>query len=278
MARGGNSDLHSQEASGDAHHRLNRLQTMDRLMRSIRDSGTLHPVVLEEAEELISDMRAEGHDAAVEHFSEFLRQVLENNAGNEEIELRFIRPKSFKVPTEIAGMKPLGDAKGFHRDVYFDTSPDKLGGQLRNAGCSFRIRQLSDGSLKATFKRKKGTKAAKAHRQEIEAPISSTDLDQSHPALDAAQQVIDKPLQELFAIDNQRTDHYFASPESAMILSEDNITYPDGSKEKRIELEHVHGVNLLDQCEAELAEAYKKIKPAPRGKLSEGRQRLSKAA
>lgn len=276
MARGANSEL--SDGASTAKNRLEKLQTMDRLMRSIKDSGSLHPAILEQAEELISEMREEGHDAAVEHFSEYLRLLLESHSGITEMELRFIRPKSFEVPTEIAGMKSLGHAEGWHRDLYFDTSPDKLGGQLRNAGCSFRIRQSVDGSLKATFKRKKGTKGGVAIREEIESPISSSDLSQEHPSLRAAQTVVDKPLQELFAIDNQRTDHYFASAESAIVLSEDNITYPDGSTERRIELEHVHGVNLLDQCGEELSKDYKKLKIAPRGKLSEGRQRLSRAA
>lgn len=61
-----------------------------------------------------------------------------------------------------------------------------------------------------------------------------------------------------------------------MILSEDAVTYPDASGDRRLEMELHHGpAKLLERGEAELLGAYPKLKAAERGKLSEARRRAT---
>ena len=79
----------------------------------------------------------------------------------------------------------------------------------------------------------------------------------------------------MFTIPNTRLDHHYRQGDSHVVLSEDNITYPDGSTEQRIEIEHVAGnPDLLNHIHEQLLKAYPDLTTVKRGKLSEGRRRL----
>jgi hypothetical protein len=211
---------------------------------------------------------------------------------HDEHELRFLRPKRFEVPGRLAGL-PFAETKpNPHRDWYFDALVDGTAA-LRAARCSMRVRRRADGSLTATFKIKLSTDGARTVRREIEHQLFCPACDQrgclvcqepsallsaaSGPAIEAARSVIgDRPFAHLFTVLNDRVDHHYRDEDgNHLCLSEDRLTYPDGSGEQRVEVEHVAGSRkLLDRAEKELRGSYRKIRAAPRGKLSEARKRM----
>jgi hypothetical protein len=220
------------------------------------------------------------------------RHHVPDGVVHDEHELRFLRPKGFELPAHLAGMPFKETKRNPHRDWYFDARVDGQAA-LKAAGCSMRVRRRSDGSLTVTFKIKMSTDGARTVRREIEHQLFCPACDQtgcaicseptallsaaSGPAIEAARVIIgDKPMAHLFTIINDRTDHHYADDNgNHLCLSEDRLTYPDGSREKRVEVEHVSGSQrAMAKAQRQLVDAYPKMRAAPRGKLSEGRKRL----
>lgn len=212
-------------------------------------------------------------------------------SGVREREFRYLRPSSFQVPAALAGLRLTGTDRDVHRNHYFDAAVDGRPA-LRDARCSLRVRSAVDGSAQATLKIKSQRKLAdgEVDVMEVEAalygPASSPALfaqavnTLAHPAFDAARRIAgpDATFVELLTVDCDRRNHHFTDDRgNHLVLSEDDIVYPDGSRERRIEIELKHGTEkALAKADRHLRRAYPKIKPAARGKLSEGRRRLAR--
>lgn len=230
-------------------------------------------------------------------FKPVVNQILQRHHGadgvsHDEHELRYLRPKEFEVPQTLADLPFVGTKRNPHRDWYYDVK----GGALREHDTSLRVRRRADGSLTVTFKVKLATDKERTLRREVEHRLICPTCDQTGcaicreptalleaaqgPAIDAARAVVGRKAKfaHMFTVVNDRTDHHYDNGEGRhMVLSEDNITYPDGSNEQRIEVEHVDGpLKLIDRAHKQLSETYSKIKYAPRGKQREARERLAK--
>ena len=223
-----------------------------------------------------------------------------------EHELRFLEPAGFTVPASIAGLEPAGETAGAHRDHYLDASGPG-GAVLRRERCNLRVRELCDGTLRATFKRKRGRSGALARRIEIEGPLACAECTaparearvwpcgtcggqggrdfitrlvaaSDHPALAAAREHVGaRELRRLYAVDTLRVDHRFVGDEGELMLSQDTVTYPDGSVERRVEVELARGDDaLLERAERELRRLHPELEAVKRGKASEARKRLRK--
>ena len=220
-----------------------------------------------------------------------------------EQELRYYRPDGFRVPGRLGGLTLTESRPNPHRDRYFDgVHKGRL--VLRCDGYSLRVRTKATGELLATFKAKRPDQGARSQRAETESqvlcpacerPATRDGADGCHicaahdnyvalvahgecAALSKARESADKvPLMFMFAIANDRVDHHYHGPGGAhVVLSEDFITYPDGSTERRVEVEHVTGdPQLLDRIDGELRGLHPSLRACKRGKLSEGRRRMA---
>lgn len=218
-----------------------------------------------------------------------------------EQELRYKRPKTFRVPGELGGLPLTASKENPHRDSYFDgLGEDEL--VLRANGHSLRIRTKPTGEVLATFKAKHPSVGARSQRAETESGVVCPACREragctaltcricaandnyvalvahgSCDALDRARSsAAGTPLMFMFSIANHRVDHHYQADGAHVVLSEDSLTYPDGSTEERVEVEHVTGdPELLDHIDAQLRAQYPSgLKMCKRGKLSEGRRRM----
>lgn len=204
-----------------------------------------------------------------------------------ELELRFMRPKRFKAPRAMAGMEKLSKTSRLHKDHYFDAPGPEGQPLLRQRRCTLRVRELSEGKALATFKQRGDSKIATA-RLETEQYLYGPAADPSlfgesvnctkNAALRAARSVCGtRRLVELFTVSCLRTEHTYRSEHGQIVLCEDRISYPDGSSERRIEVELIEGEeDLLARAEERLRRSYPSLKYAKRGKQSEARRRLAK--
>lgn len=213
--------------------------------------------------------------------------------------MRYYAPDGFVVPERLAGMDREYSHPNPHVDRYYD-APAQGGGLLRALGASIRVRVKHNGLVLATYKVKLTDEGVSSRREETEdavrcarceAPAASCTCGQCSTADNYAQMVnaahsgaLDaartmsacRPFVYLFAIINDRVDHHFRAGDAHVVLSEDAITYPDGSTERRVEVEHVTGDPAqLDAIDAQLRALYPGIQAVKRGKLSEGRRRLA---
>jgi len=207
-----------------------------------------------------------------------------------EHELRYLRPSKFRVPQILCGLELLSSNRGVHRDHYFDGICDGKPA-LRSKRCSLRVRYGADGRIVATFKQR----AAKIDgvpgtaRLETESvlagPAFSAELidlsvnTAGELALAAARDAAGEGVQlvELFKVTNDRRNHHYTGPDGQhLILSEDHIIYPDGSTQRRVEVEVAGGdPSMLADADRQLRARYGKLREAPRGKASEARRRLA---
>lgn len=97
-------------------------------------------------------------------------------------------------------------------------------------------------------------------------------------ALQAARRITGRHrLVELFSVSCFRTEHIYSSERGRLVLCDDRITYPDGSRERRVEVEILEGdEGLLQWAEERLRRSYPELEKAKRGKQSEARRRLRK--
>lgn len=204
-----------------------------------------------------------------------------------ELELRFMRPKRFKAPRALAGMERISKTSRLHKDHYFDAPGPDGRPILRQSRCTLRVRELSEGKALATFKQRGESKIATARletEQYLYGPAANPSLLEEsvnytqNAAFRAARSLCGTGrLVELFTVSCLRTEHTYRSERGQLILCEDRITYPDGSAERRIEVELIEGEEeLLAWAEERLRRSYPSLKYAKRGKQSEARRRLAK--
>jgi hypothetical protein len=199
-----------------------------------------------------------------------------------ELELRYLATEPISPPQRLGALRLFEQREpARHVDHYFDTAPAKLGGRLRKADCSLRLRERADGSSLITFKRKlPDGRAGETRRRETEIEHSAAELPaKGAPVKKARKLAGSKPLRHLYSVENVRTDTVYAGPAGEILLSSDELTYPDGSRELRVELELVRGpAELLEIAGIELRRAHPRLRKAGRGKRSEARRRLQRAS
>ncbi|MGZ4481952.1 MAG: CYTH domain-containing protein [Gaiellales bacterium] len=197
-----------------------------------------------------------------------------------ETELRFVADGT--LPTDevqarlsLGGMRliELGDER-LHSDVYFDTT--RL--RLRAAGANLRIRTGGRGERWVTLKRKTrgGHQGALNIRSELEVRLQPGELAEDSEPWKVAGTLIRGDIRPMLQISTLRREHVFRDDhENQVVVAHDIVTYPDGSVQRRLEVEMVRGTpHLLRVVETDLRRKVKGLKAAPRGKRSEAIRRL----
>jgi uncharacterized protein YjbK len=209
-------------------------------------------------------------------------------AGGVETELQFrYRGRAVPVvPTELAELVLAGSQRFLVVDTYFDTPTL----QLREAGCSVRLRRADNSSQpRLTWKGKARKRGRAKQRGENEIPLDG--LPASGEALadllrrldlwdvirKAAKLGRDAELSEIGQVRNDRSAHTYVRGLKRLELTWDRLQYPKGPDEIRLEVEvksRPAGPDL--QRIRSLLEALfdGKLVPPQRGKASELCRRL----
>lgn len=192
-----------------------------------------------------------------------------------EHELRFLVDAGFTRPEDIIGLPYLGSQAAAHLDVYFDC--EHQGRMLlAEAKVNFRVRVLPDGA-RATLKVKRRPRGRATVREEhTSALLDAQMLDPANPVVAMALEITGgRALAEQLQIHTHRIDHHYLTREGAhVVLSEDAVTYPDGSEQLRVEAEIAQGdPGLLEAICAEMLLRHPEAVIADRGKYSEAKRR-----
>jgi inorganic triphosphatase YgiF len=200
-------------------------------------------------------------------------------AAPTETELRFV---SDALPYDdgladltLAGMS-MADrgSKRLHSDVYFDT--DRLA--LRAHGGNLRIRTGALGERWVTLKLKTpgGHRGALFVRDEFEVRLEPGERAEDSDPWRRAAALVRGAIHPILQITTLRTEHLLRDGHgNEVILAEDTVTYPDGSVERRIEVEMRSGTpQLLRLVEKDLRRQVKGLRAARRGKRSQAIRRL----
>lgn len=201
-------------------------------------------------------------------------------AGPIETELRFLVPDGVKAApnldrVELAGMKlAKRGAWQLHCNVYFDTPHLRL----RAAGANLRIRTGPGGQRWVTLKQKTkgGHKGALNIRLETEVQLAPGEAAENSKPWMIARGLTTLEIQPMLQVTTLREEHVFDdSHGNQVVMALDVVTYPDGSVERRLEVEMRAGTpQLLRLVEADLRRRIRGLKCAPRGKRSEAIRRL----
>ncbi len=205
-----------------------------------------------------------------------------------EVELQYIYRGNTAplVPTRLADLE-LGRSTHFSLlDTYYDTE----GLDLRRNGCSLRIRQ-SDGevlprlTLKGPSRPRGGAKARYESETEIaRLPGEIDDIRDLLRALDLLTELerlvetaSGRELHAIGALRNRRTEHRYEHGLHRLDLTWDELEFPTGPPETRLEVEAHSDVaaRLLEQAAAQLTTLFgEELQPPDRGKLRELCERL----
>ena len=158
-----------------------------------------------------------------------------------------------------------------YTDYYYDALGADGAPMLEAKQASLRMRKHQQGESIATFKQRGAKSKIGVARKETESPAG-----ENSPALQKAEAITgDKPLMELFKIECTRRNHYYRGEQGELILSEDTVTYPDGSQEERIEIElGGGGERLLREAHRKMSRRNPGLKEAKTGKQREARKRM----
>jgi hypothetical protein len=205
-----------------------------------------------------------------------------------EVELQYLYTGAAAplVPTRLADLE-LGRSTHFTLlDTYYDT--ETL--DLRRNGCSLRVRQ-SDGAvlplltLKGPSRQRSGAKARSEAEVEIaKLPGEIDDIRDLLRALDLLGELerlvkgaSEKELHAIGALRNRRTEHRYEHGLHRLDLTWDELEFPTGPPQTRLEVEAHSDVaaRLLEQAAVELAAVFGDELVLPeRGKTRELCERL----
>jgi inorganic triphosphatase YgiF len=200
-------------------------------------------------------------------------------AAPTETELRFVSetlpPDDALVTLNLAGMG-LAErgSKRLHSDVYFDT--DRLA--LRAHGANLRIRTGALGERWVTLKVKTpgGHQGALFVREEYEVRLEPGEQAEDSEPWQRAAGFVRGAIRPVLQITTLRSEHILRDDHgNEIVLAEDTVTYPDGSVERRLEVEMRSGTpQLLRLVEKDLRRQVKGLRAARRGKRSQAIRRL----
>jgi len=161
-----------------------------------------------------------------------------------------------------------------HSDVYIDT--DRLA--LRAHGANLRIRTGAVGERWVTLKVKTpgGHQGALFVREEWEVRLEPGELAESSVPWERAAGFVRGTIRPILQITTLRSEHVLRDDHgNEIVLAEDTVTYPDGSVERRLEVEMRSGTpQLLRLVEKDLRRQVKGLRAARRGKRSQAIRRL----
>jgi hypothetical protein len=205
-----------------------------------------------------------------------------------EVELQFVYQGAAApmVPTRLADLELRRSAHFSLLDTYYDT--EAL--DLRRDGCSLRIRQ-SDGevlprlTLKGPSRKRSGAKIRYEAEMEIEQlPAEIDDIREVLASLGLlgelarlAAPAAGVELHPIGELRNRRSEHRYAHGLHRLDLTWDELEFPTGPPQTRLEVEAHPDVplRLLEQASAELTALYgDDLAPPDRGKTRELCERL----
>lgn len=191
-----------------------------------------------------------------------------------EIETRYLRPQGFKPPKSLSGMFRGKKTVEEYVDHYYDARGEDGKPILRKQKATLRLRKYSSGETVATFKERGFESEVGVARRETEARLTEPDR---NPAIAKAEKLTQgKELKELFRIECTRVNYTYKDEQGELQLSEDSVSYPDGSQEERVEVELKEGPEwLLQKAHRKIVERNPGIQEAARGKQQEARIRLA---
>ena len=205
-----------------------------------------------------------------------------------EVELQFVYHGGTPliVPTSLADLELRRSATRTLLDTYFDT--EAL--DLRQAGCSLRVRQADDWPRpRLTFKGPSRKRAGAKRRHETEIKIGSLPAGNDEilavlreKGLETAVRKFaafefDSELHPIGQLRNRRSEHRYAHGLHRLELTWDELEFPTGSPQIRLEIEARSecAERLLQKAEAEVMELFgKDLSPPELGKMRELCERL----
>jgi inorganic triphosphatase YgiF len=200
-------------------------------------------------------------------------------AAPTETELRFLSETlpddDALVRLALAGMGLVKrGGQRLHSDVYIDT--DRLA--LRAHGANLRIRTGAVGERWVTLKVKTpgGHQGALFVREEWEVRLEPGEMAESSVPWERAAGFVRGTIRPILQITTLRSEHVLRDDHgNEIVLAEDTVTYPDGSVERRLEVEMRSGTpQLLRLVEKDLRRQVKGLRAARRGKRSQAIRRL----
>lgn len=199
---------------------------------------------------------------------------------HDERELRYLRPEGWVAPERLIGLVRLGEQTMPHTDVYYEAFTAKGRPVLAAKRVNVRARHLG-GSSVLTLKRKRTREGKATVRGEWTENLMLGRLDSGSPLMRRIRSLVDgRELRPHLVIEVVRRDvHYLSREAGHLVLSEDQVTYEDGSVEHRLEVEIAAGdPSLLAVVHRELKMHYPHIRIAKRGKYSEAKLRAARGA
>jgi inorganic triphosphatase YgiF len=148
-----------------------------------------------------------------------------------EIERQWIAPADVVLPDEIGAFRGEPAETRTIVDTYLDTAD----GALRRGGGRLRLRNQNGRQL-ATFKRSlAGAADGVRRREEVEGPVDA-DAELSD-AFIAARELSSEPLSAVGTLRTDRTARLYRAGAHEVEAVVDQLRYPDGSTETRVEAE-----------------------------------------
>jgi inorganic triphosphatase YgiF len=197
-----------------------------------------------------------------------------------ETELRFVAHRGLPDGAQLERLSLAGmllTTRGgprLHSDVYLDTS--RL--RLRAAGANLRVRTGALGERWVTLKQKTrdGHKGALNIRLETEVELEHGDLVEESDPFVKARRLTSRRISPILQITTLREEHTFADAHGNEVLAAlDVVTHPDGSVERRLEVELRAGApQIMTLVERDVRASVRGLIAAPRGKRSEAIRRL----
>ena len=184
-----------------------------------------------------------------------------------EVERQWLCDPEARLPDTVGAFRAGEQTLRRISDTYYDTAARDLAG----ARASLRVR-AQDGATLVTFKQSQSDDAdgGLRRRTEIEEPLVG-DFE-AHPAVAAARDLASAALEVLGTLAQERAVRVYARGGQSVEAVVDALTYPDGSREWRLEAEGDEDA-VNDFAEA-LAEAFGGLRPAATGKAAELMRRL----
>jgi inorganic triphosphatase YgiF len=184
-----------------------------------------------------------------------------------EIERQWVAQGDVTLPDEIGPFRGDPVEQREIVDVYLDTSERAL----RAAGARLRLR-TQDGIRLATFKRDGGAfvPGQARRREEIETAVGD-DPEASEP-FRAARELAGGPLAEVGTLRQRRAARVYRDGEHEVEAVVDDLLYPDGSRERRVEAEGAE--DAVEAFAAALAPLVDGLEPARTSKGEELARRL----
>ena len=184
-----------------------------------------------------------------------------------EVERQWLCDADAKLPDAVGGFRAGEQTIRLISDTYYDTAARDLAA----ARATLRVRE-QDGKRLVTFKQSQSGDAEGGlrRRTEIEEPLRG-DFE-AHPGVIAARGLASGALAPIGTLTQERTVRVYERGGESLEAVIDALTYPDDSREWRLEAEG--GAVAVEAFAEGLANVIAGLRPAPSGKAAELMRRL----